>query len=386
MSNDERLHCVHHVHRVGLWPPGVLHAIILPLWNQGDKTMARVGFGIIGCGNIGPVHAEALSQVRGAKLVAVSDVVEKSAKALAGKYGAASYVDYRKLLERDDVDAVCLCVPSGVRGEMGETCAAAGKHILAEKPLEINTKKIDRLIAAAAKAKVKLGCVFQSRFAEGARLVRSAVEKGRFGRIVLGDAYIKWYRSQEYYDSSQWRGTWKLDGGGALINQGIHQVDLLLWFMGPAKWVRAESRILAHERIEVEDLACATIGFENGALGVIEASTAIWPGHPARVEIHGSEGSAVVEDGELHFWRFKKETKADERVRASFRSDAALGSGAGDPLSDLKCEGHRRQIQDFVHAIRDDRPPFVDGPEGRRAVALIEAIYKSAASGKTVRL
>ena len=241
-------------------------------------------------------------------------------------------------------------------------------------------------IAAAAKAKVKLGCVFQSRFAEGARLVRSAVEKGRFGRIVLGDAYIKWYRSQEYYDSSQWRGTWKLDGGGALINQGIHQVDLLLWFMGPAKWVRAESRILAHERIEVEDLACATIGFENGALGVIEASTAIWPGHPARVEIHGSEGSAVVEDGELHFWRFKKETKADERVRASFRSDAALGSGAGDPLSDLKCEGHRRQIQDFVHAIRDDRPPFVDGPEGRRAVALIEAIYKSAASGKTVRL
>ncbi|HNR36610.1 MAG TPA: Gfo/Idh/MocA family oxidoreductase [Candidatus Hydrogenedentes bacterium] len=348
--------------------------------------MARLGFGIIGCGNIGPVHAEALSQVRGAKLVAVSDVVEQNARTLAEKYGASWYTDYRRLLDRKDVDAVCLCVPSGVRGTMGETCAAAGKHILAEKPLEINTRKIDRLIEAAAQAGVKLGCVFQSRFAEGAQRIRKAVEQGRFGRLVLGDAYIKWFRSQEYYDSSQWRGTWKLDGGGALINQGIHQVDLLLWFMGPAKWVRAESRILAHDRIEVEDLACATIQFENGALGVIEASTAIWPGHAAKVEIHGSEGSAVLEDGELRFWQFRKETKADARLRATFGGESALGSGAGDPLSHLKCEGHRRQIQDFVKAIQEDRPPFVDGPEGRRSVALIEAIYKSAATGKTIKL
>lgn len=348
--------------------------------------MARVGFGIIGCGNIGPVHAAALAQVRGAKLVAVSDVVEASAQKLAAEYHATSFTDYRKLLEHPGVDAVCLCVPSGLRGEMGQICAAAGKHIMAEKPLEITTAKTDRLIAAAAKAGVKLGCVFQSRFSDGARLIQEAVAKGRFGRLVLGDAYVKWYRSQQYYDSSTWRGTWKLDGGGALINQAIHQIDLLLWFMGPAVWVRAEARTLAHERIEVEDIACATIQFENGALGIIEGSTATWPGHPGRVEVHGATGGAAIEDGELRFWQFQKETKADERVRASFHNHSALGSGAGDPLSDLTCEGHRRQLQDFVKAIQEDRPPFVDGHEGRRAVALIEAIYKSARTGKTIKM
>jgi predicted dehydrogenase len=347
--------------------------------------MARVGFGIIGCGNIGPIHAEAISQVRNARLVAVSDVVERNAQALANRYGADAYTDYRKLLERSDIQAVTLCVPSGMRADIGSVCAAAGKHILSEKPLEINTKRIDRLIAAADKAGVKLGCVFQSRFAEGSALIRKALDRGRFGRLVLGDAYIKWYRSQEYYDSGVWRGTRKFDGGGALINQGIHQIDLLLWFMGPVKWVRAETRLMAHERLEVEDLACAMMEFESGAMGVLEGSTAIWPGHPARVEVCGSEGSAVLEDGELRFWQFRKETKADARVRASFRTESALGSGAGDPLSNLKSEGHRRQIQDFVNAIQEDRAPFIDGHEGRRAVALIEAIYKSAATGKAVR-
>ena len=348
--------------------------------------MARIGFGIIGCGNIGPVHAEAISQVRGARLVAVSDVAERNALALAGKYSAAAYTDYRKLLERKDVDAVCLCVPSGMRADIGTVCAQAGKHILAEKPIEITTARADRLIAAAAKAKVKLGCVFQSRFAEGSILIRKAVAEGRFGRLVLGDAYIKWFRSQEYYGSGVWRGTRKFDGGGALINQGIHQIDLLLWFMGPVKWIRAETRLIAHEGIEVEDLACAQMEFANGALGAIEASTAIWPGHPARVEVHGSEGSAVLEDGELRFWQFRSDTKADKRIRASFKNESDLGSGASDPLSNLKSEGHRRQIADFVKAIQEDRPPFVDGAEGRRSVELIEAVYNSARTGKTVRL
>ena len=249
--------------------------------------MTKVGFGIIGCGNIGPIHADAIAQVKGARLAAVSDVVEKSAQALAGKYGAEAYTDYRKLLDRKDVDAVCLCVPSGMRVEIGSQCAAAGKHILAEKPIEITTQRIDKLIAAADKAKVKLGCVFQMRFAEGSGLIRRAIEEGRFGRLVLGDAYVKWYRSQEYYDKGAWRGTRKFDGGGAMINQAIHQIDLLVWFMGNPRTVKAETRLMAHERIEVEDLAVAMIEFESGALGVIEGSTAIWPGHPARVEVHG---------------------------------------------------------------------------------------------------
>jgi predicted dehydrogenase len=346
--------------------------------------MARVGFGIVGCGNIGPIHADAITQVRGARLVAVSDVIERSAAALAERYGVAAYTDYRRMLDRKDVHAVCLCVPSGMRADIGSVCAAAGKHILAEKPIEITTKRADRLIAGAEKAGVKLGCVFQSRFTEGSTAIRNAIDQGRFGRLVLGDAYVKWYRSQQYYDSGAWRGTRKLDGGGALINQAIHQIDLLLWFLGPVKWVRAETRLLAHERLEVEDLACAVMEFESGALGVIEGSTAIWPGHPARVEVHGSHGSAVLEDGALRFWQFQSETKADNRSRGSLGREAALGSGAGDPLANLKSEGHRRQIQDFVKAIQENRPPLVDGREGRRSVALIEAIYKSAAAGKSV--
>jgi len=348
--------------------------------------MGKIGFGIIGCGNIGPIHADAISQVRPARLVAVSDVVEKSAKALADRYSVQAYTDYRALLDRKDVHAVTLCVPSGIRAEIGEACAAAGKHILAEKPLEITTERIDRLIAAAEKAGVKLGCVFQSRFADGSRHLRTAIDQGRFGRLVLGDAYIKWFRSQEYYSGSAWRGTQRFDGGGVLMNQGIHQIDLLLWFMGRVVRVNAQAAQCGHEALEVEDLACALLEFENGAMGVIEGSTAIWPGHPGRVEIHGTDGSAVLEDSELRFWRFKKKSKIDDRIRATLGKTADLGSGASDPLSDLKSEGHRRQILDFVKAIQEDRPPMVDGREGRRAVEVIEAIYTSASTGRPVSM
>lgn len=348
--------------------------------------MAKIGIAIIGCGNIGPVHADAIAQVKGAKLVAVSDVVERNARALADKYGVDAYTDYHLMLARADVTVVNVCVPSGLRGAIVADCAKAGKHIIAEKPLEVTTERIDAMLKTVEKSGVRLGCIFQSRFADGTLLVREALEKGRFGRLVLGDAYIKWYRSPEYYKSSAWRGTRGIDGGGALMNQGIHQIDLLLSFMGPAKWVQGYTRLVGHEGLEVEDLACATVEFKNGAMGCIEGSTAIWPGHPARVEVHGTEGSVVVEDGELKSWQFKKAIKKDERIRASFKSESALGSGAGDPLSSLKSEGHRRNIQDFVDALRKNKPPMVDGREGRRAVELIEAIYLSADKGKPVRL
>lgn len=348
--------------------------------------MADIGFGIVGCGVIAPIHARSISEIEGACLVAVSDVVKAKGDELAREYGVDAYTDYRELIQRDDVVAVSLCVPSGMRCEIGEACVKAGKHVLSEKPLEVTTAKVDRLIRAADDAGVKLGCVFQSRFADGPRAVRKAVEEGRFGRLVLGDAYIKWYRSQEYYDSGDWRGTRSLDGGGALMNQGIHQVDLLLWFMGPAKRVQARCALVNHDGLEVEDLACALIEFENGAMGVIEASTAIWPGHPGRIEVHGTRGGAVLEDGRLKFWRFEEETGEDAAILKALGEDGTLGSGASDPIGSLSHEGHLRQIEDFVRALREDRAPFVEGREGRKAVALIEAIYASAESGEAVAL
>lgn len=348
--------------------------------------MAEVGFAIVGCGNIAPIHARSIAEIEGTRLVAVADVVEENAAALAGEYGAEAYADYGDLLARADVHAVSLCIPTGMRLEVGEACAKAGKHILSEKPLEVTVERIDRLVRATEAAGVKLGCVFQGRFAEGPQAVRRAVEEGRFGRLVLGDAYIKWYRSQAYYDSGGWRGTRALDGGGALMNQGIHQIDLLQWFMGPARSVYARTALVAHSGLEVEDLACAIIEFENGAMGVVEGSTAIWPGHPARVEIHGTQGSAVIEDGRLVSWQFKEEQAGDREIREALAQDDTLGSGASDPIGQLSHEGHKRQIADFVEAIREDRPPVIDGREGRIAVALVEAIYASAECGGAVEL
>lgn len=348
--------------------------------------MATVGYGIIGCGNIGPIHAAAIAEVRGAKLAGVSDVRLETAEKLAGQYGAEAYGDYREMLKRADVHAISLCVPSGLRAEIAVDCAKAGKHILSEKPLDVTTKRIDRIIKAADDAGVNLGCIFQSRFSEGAECLRAAMDQGRFGKVVLGDAYIKWYRSQAYYDSGAWRGTWKLDGGGALMNQGIHYIDLLQWLMGPVKSVFARTALVAHERLEVEDLATAILEFESGAQGVIEGSTAIWPGHPARIEIHGTEGSAAMEDGKIVGWEFNKSRAADKKIEAAMAGDTAMGSGASDPLSGLKIEGHRRQIADFTRAIQKGVQPAIQGREGRLAVALIEAIYKSARTGKVVRL
>lgn len=348
--------------------------------------MSKIGFGIIGCGVIAPIHAEALARIPDAKLVAVSDVVEQNRKNMAEKYDAASYSDYKEMIKRDDIHAVSLCVPSGMRLDIAKACAEAGKHIVAEKPLEVNSDRIDQLIAAVDKTGVQLGCIFQYRFADGPMHIRKALDEGRFGKLVLGDAYIKWYRSQEYYASGKWRGTKNLDGGGCLMNQGIHQIDMLLWFLGNAKSVAAQTALVGHTGIEVEDLACAMIEFENGAMGVVEGSTAIWPGHPARVEVHGTEGSAILEDGELIVWKFKDERPEDATILAGIEKGSTLGSGASDPIKSLKSEGHRRQLADFVEALLYGRAPKIDGREGRRAVALIEAIYRSAESGMRVAL
>jgi UDP-N-acetyl-2-amino-2-deoxyglucuronate dehydrogenase len=346
--------------------------------------VSGIGFGIIGCGAISSVHAKAIAEVRDARLVAVADVSADRAEKLAEPYAAAIYTDYREMLGRDDLHAVSLCVPSGMRAEIAEACAAAGKHILAEKPIEVNTARIDRIISAADRAGVALGCIFQSRFAEGPLRVHEAVEAGRFGRMVLGDAYTKWHRPQSYYDQGAWRGTRQVDGGGALMNQGIHQVDLLLWFMGEAESVQARTGLLGHSGLEVEDTATAVIQFKNGAHGVMEATTASWPGLPARVEVHGTHGCAVLEDGALRFWQFQEEAGGDEEVRAALGRASELGSGAGDPLAALSHEGHRRQIADFVDALLHNRKPAIDGREARHAVALIEAVYKSAANGGAV--
>lgn len=344
-----------------------------------------LGFGIIGCGMIANFHSKAIADLRDAKLVACFDMYGPAADRLASSTGCRPYHDLDQMLANPDVDVVTICSPSGAHMDPAVAAARAGKHVIVEKPLEVTLSRCDKIIAACEKAGVKLATIFPSRFHESSQLMKKAIDKGRFGKVTMGDAYVKWFRTQEYYDSGAWRGTWKLDGGGALMNQAIHSVDLLTWLMGPVTEITAATGTLAHQRIEVEDVAVATVKFENGALGVIEATTAAYPGALKRIEIHGTEGSAVIEEEDIKSWQFAKTTKQDAALLERMQGKTKTGGGAADP-SAIGHHGHMLLFKDMVQAIRNDTTPAVDGHEGRRSVEIILGIYKAAETGKVVKL
>ncbi len=344
-----------------------------------------LGFGIIGCGMIANFHARAIRDTPGAKLVACFDSVSQAAERLAASTGCKAYASLGGMLADPAVHVVTVGTPSGAHREPALAAARAGKHVIVEKPLEITLRRCDAIIEACDKAGVVLSTIFPSRFHDSSVEVKRAVDQGRFGRLTVGDAYVKWYRTQQYYDSGAWRGTWQLDGGGALMNQAIHSVDLLAWLMGPVVEVRAQTGLLAHERIAVEDVAVAAVRFANGALGVIEASTAIYPGYLKRIEIHGSAGSAVMEEEDLIKWDFARKKPQDAAIQQKMAQRVSGGGGASDPAA-IGHHGHTRQFRDVLRAIKKGRKPLIDGAEGRRSVEIILAIYKSAETGRAVRL
>ena len=344
-----------------------------------------IGFGVIGCGMIAGFHSKAIGDAEGAHLAGCTDRSVDRANAFAAENGCPAFETLDEMLASPEIQAVSICSPSGAHLDPALESAAAGKHILVEKPLEVTTERCDQIIKACEDNGVKLATTFQSRFHQSSKLIKKAVDEGRFGKITMGDAYVKWYRSQEYYDSGAWRGTWALDGGGALMNQAIHSVDLLLWLMGPVTHISAMMDTLTHERIEVEDCAVATLRFANGALGVIEATTTAYPGALKRIEVCGSEGTAVLEEEDIHTWQFANETPEDEKIRQEMAGKTETGGGASDP-SAIGHHGHTMLFEDLVQAINEDRPSVIDGHEGRRSVEVIEAIYESAKSGKIVEL
>ena len=344
-----------------------------------------IGFGVIGCGMIAHFHARAIADVRGAKLVAGFDTVPAAADRLAQATGCTPYTDLDAFLADPDLDIVTIGTPSGAHMEPAVAAARAGKHVIVEKPLEITLKRCDKIIDECEKAGVVLSTIFPSRFHDSSIKLQKAVASGRFGRLTLGDAIVKWYRSQEYYDSGAWRGTWELDGGGALMNQAIHSVDLLTWLMGPVAEIRAETALLAHQRIEVEDVALAILKFANGARGTIQASTAVYPGLLKRIEVHGTEGTAVLEEEDLIRWEFAKKARADEAILEEMSRKKSGGGGAADPAA-IGHHGHARQFADVLKAIKRGTKPLVDGHEGRRSVEIILGIYKAAETGRPVAL
>jgi UDP-N-acetyl-2-amino-2-deoxyglucuronate dehydrogenase len=344
-----------------------------------------IGFGIVGCGMIAQFHARAVGDLRGAKVVACYDSVPAAADKFAEATGCRAYHDLNAMLANPAVDVVTICTPSGAHLEPATAAARAGKHVVVEKPLEITLRRCDRIIEECGKAGVVLSTIFHSRFHEASQELKRAIDAGRFGRLTLGDAVVKWYRSQAYYDSGAWRGTWELDGGGALMNQAIHSVDLLTWLMGPVVEVRARTGLLAHQRIAVEDVALATVEFANGALGIIEATTAVHPGYLKRIEIHGDQGSAVMEEESLVKWDFARPVKRDAAIREQMAHLTTTGGGAADPKA-IGHHGHARQFQDVLNAIKKGTKPLIDGPEGRRSVEIILAVYKAAETGRAVKL
>jgi UDP-N-acetyl-2-amino-2-deoxyglucuronate dehydrogenase len=343
--------------------------------------MQTLRFAVIGAGNIAKIHVQALQQIPTAQITVICNRTEATGRALAESAGAAWEADYRTTVQRSDVDAVAICTPSATHAEIAIAAAQAGKHLLVEKPLDVTLPAIDALIEAARQAGVVLAGIFPLRFQAGAHEAKAALAAGRLGRLTLADVFVKWYRPQSYYDSG-WRGTWAGDGGGALMNQAIHNIDLVQWLAGPVTQVIGQTGTLAHA-METEDTACAVLTFANGALGVIQGATSTWPGDPARVELRGDKGTIVLEEGRIVTWKLADATPEEEA--AMLNLEAGGGSGAGDPMA-IGSERHRRQIADFIEAVREGRPPRVDGAEARKSVEIIRAIYQSAHEGRPVSL
>lgn len=364
-------------------------------------TSPPLQFALVGCGSIASTHADALAALPDVHLAACCDIVPEQAAAFAQKYGLRA-LPFADVLNDPAIEAVTVCVPSGLHAEIGTQALSAGKHVILEKPMDISLAACDRLLAAAKDARRTLAVISQHRFDPATLRVKQAVERGELGALIMIDACIPWYRPQDYYDSGDWRGTYALDGGGALMNQGVHTVDLMRWICGPVQTVYAQTRTAAHARIEVEDVACATLTFANGAIGTLTASTALYPGFAARLAVHGTRGSAVIEGDTLNMLAVQGQdalvgsdanvhalqiatggTKAATEGKA--RDALTPASAASDPAA-VWGEAHRAQLADFVHCCRTGQTPVVDGAGARAAVEIVLAVYESARTGRAVTL
>jgi UDP-N-acetyl-2-amino-2-deoxyglucuronate dehydrogenase len=327
------------------------------------------GIGIIGTGAIAIKHAQAIAELKNAKLLGLFNPNPQSAEAARARFSQPVFSDMDEFLGIEGLDIVCICTPSGMHLEPGLAAVRAGKHLMVEKPIEINVSRADELIEAAEQKGVKLAVIFQNRFSPDYQKLKQAVDAGIFGRLLMGNAYVNWFRNDAYYATSTWKGTLKADGGGALINQGIHTIDLLLDLMGDVKTVYGQVQTTLYP-IEGEDLGAALVNFQNGALGNITSATALYPGYPERIELFGTQGSAILEGGKLTAWNVRGEAPLE------IATTDALGSGSSDPNA-IGIQLHLDQWKLFLEALDTGREVVVDGETARKSVRLISAIYES---------
>ena len=338
-----------------------------------------IHIGIIGGGNISDTHARAAREIDGVEIVAIHGRNREKTARLAQAYGGTVYDHLPAFFEHKPMQIVLIGSPSGLHAEEGIAAARCGLHVLVEKPIDINTERVDALIGECERTNVKLGVFFQDRVAPGIRKLKELVEADKLGKPILVSGRVKWYRPPEYYSGPRWRGTWALDGGGALMNQGVHTVDLLLWLMGDVRRVSAKATTALHD-IEVEDTVVATLEFANGALGTLEAATSVYPGYRRRVELTGSEGTIILEQDRI--------VSADLHTPLADRFEPIEETGNSAATSPIVSDvsGHERIIEDFLRAIKTDTRPICDGREGRRSVEVVQAIYESSRTGRPVIL
>ncbi|MFO7947832.1 MAG: Gfo/Idh/MocA family oxidoreductase [Armatimonadota bacterium] len=340
----------------------------------------KYGFGVLGCGVISDTHLDAIAKLPNAETIAVCDRVEEAAKSKAEKYGCEYYVDLDEMLKDDRIDVVNVVVPSGLHAPLGIQCADAGKHVICTKPIDVTLEKIDALIEAGERNNVKIGATHQFRGYTIYKKIKNYAETGKLGKLLYGNAKVPWYRTDEYY-SDGWHGTKKLDGGGALMNQSIHYVDLLIWIMGDVEVLGGFADALDHDMIEVEDCATAALKFTSGAQGVIQGTTCTYQGHPAELEIHGTKGNIITVGEDIRLW----EVEGEDTI---FDPEAGEAGGAAKPEDGMKGEAvdaHTEQIGDLLDAVENDREPKLSAREARRAVEVILKIYESSETGRMVR-
>jgi predicted dehydrogenase len=345
----------------------------------------EIGFGVIGAGNIALIHGQAIAALPGARLRAFLGKTPGRVEAMAGRFGAEGLVDAARFFARPDIQVVTICTPSGTHAELGAAAAAAGKHVIVEKPIDVTLEKARALIEACERHRVRLGVIFQSRFLPAVALMKRAIDGGRLGQLYVVDGYVKWFRTREYYEAARWRGTRALDGGGALINQSIHTVDLLQYLGGPVTSVFGYAERKRHPYIEAEDTAVALLRYAGGAVGVLEGTTSLYPGFSRRVEVHGEKGSIVLDGNDIATWKLTETGEEElelERLRAQAK-DASDGSS--NPMN-LDIAGHRQQIEDFMAALEQGRAPIIDGREGLKALEIVLGVYRSAETGRPAEL
>ena len=341
-----------------------------------------LGFGVIGCGLVSQFHGKAIQAASGAKLVAAVDRIPERAAEFTETYGGEALECMDAIFARDDVDVINVLTPNAYHEEYVVKAAQAGKHVLVEKPPEMTLEKVDRMIAACEQAGVQFGVVLQCRFRKAIEAIKRAVDKGRFGRLLHGDAYMKWFRPKEYYFRDAWRSS-REQGAGVTIQHAFHYIDLLHHLMGPVKQVQARMTNLAHPEVALEDTVIALLDYANGAQGIVEASTALYPGTDIRIEINGEDGTAIMQGERIIEWAFKEEQPEDETARQiGSESVGTAATGAAD----FAYFEHQYLIEDMIAAIREGRPPRVTARDGRGSLEIALAMYRSADEGEAVEL